>query len=158
MVRRRPWSPWRRSYVALDVLAAGRARAAATATVLLALRVALLGVVLFALLRPMLLLKVAVPQQNFLGILLDDSRSMQIADEQGKPRSEFVHDAVRPPDSPLLKALGKRFVLRVFRFSSSAERLQSTGGSDLQRHGDAPRRRARSRARRAGGPAARRAS
>ena len=30
------------------------------------------------------------------------------------------------PDAPLLAALGKRFVPRVFRFSSSAERLQST--------------------------------
>ena len=40
-----------------------------------------------ALLRPMLLLKVAVPQQNFVGILLDDSRSMQVADHDGKPRS-----------------------------------------------------------------------
>ncbi len=52
--------------------------------VLLASRVALLGVALFAILRPMLLLKVAVPQQNFVGIILDDSRSMQVADESGQ--------------------------------------------------------------------------
>ena len=38
----------------------------------------------------MLLLKVAVPQQNFVGILLDDSRSMQVADDEGKPRSAFI--------------------------------------------------------------------
>src|SRR5262245_59073164 len=48
--------------------------------VLLAVRVALVLIVLFALMQPMLLLKVAVPQENFVGILLDDSRSMQVAD------------------------------------------------------------------------------
>ena len=36
--------------------------------------------VLFCLFRPVLVVKAAVPQQNFLGILIDDSRSMQIAD------------------------------------------------------------------------------
>ena len=43
----------------------------------------------------------------------------------------------RKPDAPLLTALGKRFNLRVFRFSSSAERLQSTG--DLTFKGTATR-------------------
>src|SRR5262249_41283296 len=38
--------------------------------VLLVLRVALFLLALFALLRPTLLLKVAVPQQNFVGILI----------------------------------------------------------------------------------------
>ena len=94
---------------------------------LLALRVPLFLLVLFALLRPTLLLKVAVPQQNFVGIVLDDSRSMQIADEAGKPRSEFVKDEFGRVDGPLLTALAKRFVVRIFRFSNSAERLQSSG-------------------------------
>ena len=47
--------------------------------VLIALRLAALAVVLFCLLRPELILKAAVPQQNFLGVLIDDSRSLQIA-------------------------------------------------------------------------------
>ncbi len=95
--------------------------------VLIGSRLALLGVVLFALLRPMLLLKVAVPQQNFVGILLDDSRSMQVADHDGRARSQFALDEFGRPDAPILAELGKRFNLRIFRFSSSAERLQSTG-------------------------------
>ncbi len=94
---------------------------------LVALRVALLLLVVFALLRPTLQLKVAVPQQNFVGILLDDSRSMQVADYGGQPRSTFVTDQLGRVDAPLLTALGDRFSLRVFRFSSVAERLQSTG-------------------------------
>ena len=102
----------------------GRERA-----VLFVLRIALLALVLFALLRPTMLLKVAVPQQNFVGIVVDDSRSMQVADQDGKPRGDFVKDQFGRVDAPLLTALAKRFELRLFRFSSSAERLQSS--SDL---------------------------
>lgn len=100
----------------------GRSRVA-----LLGVRIALFLLVVFALLRPMLLLKVAVPQQNFVAILVDDSRSMQVADEAGQPRSNFVKNQFGRVDGELLTALGKRFVVRLFRFSSSAERLQSSG-------------------------------
>src|SRR5262245_54022217 len=55
---------------------------------LMALRVGLVAVMLFCLLRPILVLRAAVPQQNFLGILIDDSRSMTIADRDGKPRTD----------------------------------------------------------------------
>ena len=44
--------------------------------VLVAIRLATLGVVLLCLFRPVLIVKAAVPQQNFLGVLVDDSRSM----------------------------------------------------------------------------------
>jgi hypothetical protein len=92
--------------------------------VLVALRLATLAVVVFCLLRPALILKAAVPQQNFLGVLVDDSRSLQIADRDGRPRSAFIADALGA-DRPLLNALSKKFVLRFFRFSSTADRLQS---------------------------------
>ena len=100
--------------------------------VLLSTRIAMFAIALFALLRPTLLLKVAVPQQNFVGIILDDSRSMMIGDEAGKPRADFVREQLGTPDAPLLTALGKRFVPRVFRFSSSAERLQSNADLTFQ--------------------------
>lgn len=106
---------------------AGRGR-----VTLLTLRVALLVIVVFALLRPTLQLKVAVPQQNFVGVLLDDSRSMQVADHDGLPRSTFVTEELGRPDAPLLTSLGERFALRVFRFSSAAERLQNTNDLTFQ--------------------------
>ena len=62
--------------------------------------------------QPMLLLKVAVPQQNFVGVLLDDSRSMQVADHDDGPRSGFIHEQLGRPDAPLLTELGKRFQLQ----------------------------------------------
>ena len=112
--------------------AAGRDR-----VVLMSLRVAALAVIVFCLFRPALILKAAVPQQNFLGMLVDDSRSMQITDRQSQPRSEFVRHTLAQPDSPLLKALSQRFVLRFFRFSSSAERVESA--ADLKYAGTATR-------------------
>jgi uncharacterized membrane protein len=93
--------------------------------VLIALRLALVAVLLFCLARPTLVLKAAVPQQNFLGILVDDSRSMMIADRDGQPRSQFVQRELTGPDAALLRELSKRFVLRFFKFSSSAGRVAS---------------------------------
>jgi uncharacterized membrane protein len=52
---------------------------------------------------------------------------MQVADQQAKPRADYVKDQVGRTDGPLLTALGKRFQVKVYRFSSSAEHLQSTG-------------------------------
>src|SRR5687768_9982898 len=90
--------------------------------ILLGLRVATLAVLLLCLFRPMLVLSAALPQRNFVGILLDDSRSMQIADLDGRPRSEFLGQQFTPEESALMKQLSERFMLRFFRFSSSAER------------------------------------
>ena len=95
--------------------------------VLAALRTATLLLILFCLFRPVLVMKAAVPQQNFLGILIDDSRSMQIVDANGEARGTFARTQFTAPDAALLDALSERFVLRTFRFSSSATRL---GGQD----------------------------
>jgi uncharacterized membrane protein len=95
--------------------------------VLATLRAGLLALLLLCLLRPTLVLSTVVPQQNFLGILVDDSRSMQLADGDGAPRSEFVLDAFDPEQGELLRALSERFTLRFFRFSSSASRMESLG-------------------------------
>ena len=87
------------------------------------MRAAALALILFCLLRPVLILSAAVPQRNFLGILIDDSRSMQIADVDGKPRSEFLRQQFGARDSALIAALSERFMLRFFRFSGTAERI-----------------------------------
>ncbi len=104
------------------VAARGRVR---DRVVLTALRVATLCLLLFCLFRPVLVVKAAVPQQNFLAVLIDDSRSMQIADWGEQQRGAFVRQAFGK-DAALIKALSDRFVLRTFRFSSSTARLGST--------------------------------
>ena len=95
--------------------------------ILASIRGATLAVLLFCLFRPKLVLSTVVPQRNFLGILIDDSQSMQIADQDGKPRSGFVAEHFGRPDAPLLKALGDKFQLRFFRFAGDAERVADAG-------------------------------
>lgn len=91
--------------------------------ILTGLRLAALAVLMLILARPMLVISTVVPQQNFLGILIDDSRSMRIADRQGRPRSEFVTEHFGPEGSELLSSLSQRFKLRFFRFSEASARL-----------------------------------
>jgi uncharacterized membrane protein len=93
--------------------------------VLTVLRMVALTVLLFCLFRPSLIVRAAVPQQNVVAVVLDDSRSMQIPDWGGRPRGEFIKEQFGGPESPLLKALSDRFLVRVFRFSSTAGRIES---------------------------------
>jgi uncharacterized membrane protein len=93
--------------------------------VLTVLRMAAMALVVFCLFRPTLIVRAAVPQQNVVAVLLDDSRSMQIPDWGGQPRGAFVKQSFSAAESPILKALSDRFLVRVFRFSSTAGRLES---------------------------------
>jgi uncharacterized membrane protein len=105
--------------------------------ILVGLRLAALAVLLFCLFRPTLVLKAAVPQQNFLGVLVDDSRSMSIADLDGQTRAAFVQQQLSGPNARLLQALSQRFVIRFFSFSSSSDRVGSA--ADLKFGGTATR-------------------
>ena len=125
------------SYVAAVLVAAAvvatlltyrsaRARGAATKhrIVLTSMRLAMLGLMLFCLFRPVLVVRAAVSQQNFIGVLVDDSRSMQIADEGGQARGAAVRQQLAP-DSPLMKSLSEKFLVRTFAFSSATRRITS---------------------------------
>jgi uncharacterized membrane protein len=89
--------------------------------VLTGVRAAILGLAGFALLRPSLLLSTAVPQKNAVAILIDDSRSMRIADAGGRSRAQVAQQLLGTRDSSLARALGERFQLRYYSFSSLAE-------------------------------------
>jgi uncharacterized membrane protein len=93
--------------------------------VLTTLRVVTLGLVLFCLFRPTLIVRAAVNQQNVVAVLLDDSKSMQIPDWAGKSRSAFIREQFGALTSPMMKSLSDRFLVRVFRFSSTAGRANS---------------------------------
>ena len=117
--------------------ARGRDTTARHKLVLGTLRVATLALVLFCLFRPVLVIKAAVAQQNFLGVLVDDSRSMQIADRDGNARGDFIKQEFLDQGGPVLKALSDRFVVRTFRFSSAAHRVGAStdltfGGSQTK--------------------------
>lgn len=92
--------------------------------ILLGLRLTVLLLVLAMLARPVLAVRAAVPQQNVVGILLDDSRSMRIADSGGDTRGAVLQRTFGAADSALLKALGNRFLVRTFRFSGGLDRVE----------------------------------
>lgn len=94
--------------------------------VLTALRVAVLLVLVGCLFRPMLLLSEAVPRRNFVGVLLDDSRSMRISDRGSRSRADFVRDTLGA-DARLLERLREKFQVRLFRFGGSSARADSAG-------------------------------
>jgi uncharacterized membrane protein len=95
--------------------------------ILSGLRVASLVVLVLCLFRPMLLLSDAIPQRNFVAVVLDDSKSMTIADRGKEPRAAFEVGTFAP-ESTLLTALRKKFQVRLFRMNASAERIESTKG------------------------------
>lgn len=128
------FAAWSGSYVALMVAIVGVGaglltyRASARVkprdrAILAALRVALIVLIAVCLFRPVLVVKAAVEQQNFVAVLLDDSRSMQIADHDGAPRAQFVRQEFGAQDRGVLKSLSDRFMVRTFRFSTAASRL-----------------------------------
>lgn len=113
----------------LAVRTYGRVRGKSTPfdrAVLLGLRLGALALVLLALLRPMLVLNAAVPQRNYVAVLLDDSKSLRIADVAGAERAQYVRDSLLAPKSALLAALRQRFQVRLFRFGRTVERLDDT--------------------------------
>src|SRR5918997_4918941 len=87
------------------------------------LRAAVLALLLVCLLRPRLLVSAAVPQRNYVGILIDDSRSMRVADGGNVERGETAR-RLFAADAPLVRQLGERFQLRFFRFSSATQRIE----------------------------------
>jgi uncharacterized membrane protein len=95
--------------------------------VLMALRVAALAIVVLAVLHPVLIVSEAVPQRNVVGVLVDDSRSMRIADLDGTTRADAMRALLGGKDSSLYAALAEKFVVRMFRFSGNGERVSQLG-------------------------------
>ena len=91
---------------------------------LASLRLGALVVLAFALSRPALVVPTVVPQQNFLAVLVDDSRSMQVADQDGQGRGQVAAGLVAP-DGDLLRRLEQQFKVRMYRFSATTERIGS---------------------------------
>ena len=95
--------------------------------VMAALRTAALAVLVLCLLQPTLVLRAVVPQRNFVGVLIDDSNSMTLPGEDGRPRSAFVADQLGLEDD-LITALSERFAVRIFSFSSTTGRVSDPSG------------------------------
>jgi len=89
------------------------------------LRASVLALLLFAILKPTLVLTRVIPERNFVGILVDDSRSMTVEDQDGLSRAEVALAQIGDDEASLRSRLDERFGVRVFRFSEVASRIDS---------------------------------
>lgn len=85
------------------------------------LQVGFIALLLIMLGQPALSVPTLQPGQNIIAILLDDSRSMTVA-EEGTARLEHAR---RLLENSLLEALKARFQVRLYAFGGSLERIES---------------------------------
>ncbi|MCC7051911.1 MAG: hypothetical protein IT355_01505 [Gemmatimonadaceae bacterium] len=97
----------------------GRAIPLGTRLTLAGLRTGAVAVLAWCLCRPVLVVAEALPQRNVVAVLVDDSRSMRIADVNDGARAAQVRTLAGGPDSALLRALAARNQVRVYRTSGT---------------------------------------
>lgn len=100
---------------------------------LIALRCALVAVILFCVMRPVIVVPSVIPQSSYVAVLMDDSASMKLPDEANPSRLDSIK-RLMSANSPFYSTLSDKFKLRPYKFSSAAERIESanelTGGGD----------------------------
>ena len=97
-------------------------------------RSSVLVLLLFCLLRPVITTIQTSPQETYLGILIDDSQSMSIADlPGGQSRRDGVKEVLF--DGGLVEELSDSFQIRTFRFDKGTQRI--AGAGDLLQAGTA---------------------
>ncbi len=108
---------------------------------LASLRCAAFLILILLLAQPVLRLRSVIPQENFVAVAYDSSRSMEIRDgAQGQSRMDVEKSLLTPAGNPFLKDLAAKFKLRFFRFSKGADRVEvfeaakrPDGVTDLER-------------------------
>jgi uncharacterized membrane protein len=86
------------------------------------LQTAMVALLLLLLWRPAISVATLRPQQNIVAVLLDSSRSMTIADEDGRSRFEAASQLLK---DGLIDSLGRRFQVRLYRFGDDAHRVDA---------------------------------
>jgi uncharacterized membrane protein len=97
----------------------GRSLSRLTRLTLLTLRLGTVALLAWCLCRPVLVVAESLKQRNVVAVLVDDSRSMRIADVNGAARAASVRALAGGPDSSLLRALAARYQVRVYRTSAT---------------------------------------
>ncbi len=85
------------------------------------LQFALAALVLLLLWQPAVLVAELRPQQNIIAVLVDDSRSMSIADAGGGATREAA--AIKSLEGGVLDQLQKKFQIRVYRLDRQISRV-----------------------------------
>ncbi len=103
---------------------------------LVALRAGLFALIAFLLLQPVVVVPSVVPRSTSVSLLIDDSRSMQMADAGGgRTRLEAVKGALFAADGELLPRLQEKFRTDLYGFSGELQKV--SGGDELYGEGAA---------------------
>ncbi len=129
-------SPWLAVLIALGLVGlvwllyrkTTRALTPGWKTTLISLRSAVLLLLLFCLLRPVVTTEQVIPQESYLAVLVDDSQSMSIEDTVGgRSRSNAVTELLYG-NSGILAPLSDSFQVRTFRFDKDTQRVIDESG------------------------------
>ena len=101
---------------------------AADRSILSLTRTAAVALIVLALMQPVLTVTRIVSQRSVVAILLDDSISMRVSDQDGAPRAEFMRTAFHPERGEVSKALSRRLEPRFFKFAGSMHALTPGDG------------------------------
>lgn len=104
-------------------------------TGLIALRVLFISLLIFLLMRPVIIVPSVIAHSTDVAILADNSRSMQLADENTRRRLEAVQRLLVADnsDGSFLKRLTDKFRINLYGFSGAAAKLQ--GANELDADG-----------------------
>jgi len=95
---------------------------------LIGLRAIVLIILLFCILKPIVTIPQTNPEESYLLVLVDDSKSMRIKDcDEEKSRIDTTYNLLYNPDKPeegLINKLSEKFKTRTFAFSSNAKRIR----------------------------------
>ncbi|HWN99735.1 MAG TPA: glutamine amidotransferase [Blastocatellia bacterium] len=89
---------------------------------LIAIRLALLVVIVLCIMRPVIVVPSVLPQSSYVAVLMDDSSSMKLAGDGSGSRLDAVKQLMSSGDK-FYAALADKFKLREFKFTASAERI-----------------------------------
>jgi len=88
------------------------------------LRALTFTILAFIFLRPVMEVKSVLPQESYMAVVIDNSRSMQIKDDGQVSRSEQLTKALQ--ETEFMKRLSAKFKVRTYRFDNTAERIDES--------------------------------
>src|SRR5262245_13387704 len=101
---------------------------------LVALRASLLALLLILLMRPVVVVPSIIPKSTSVGVIVDDSRSMQLQDEGGRSRIDAAKEMLAA-NKPFTRGLDEKFKVSLYGFSTGASKIKDA--NELKAEGGA---------------------
>jgi uncharacterized membrane protein len=99
---------------------------------LIGLRAALLALLLILLMRPVIVVPSIIPKSASVAVIVDDSRSMSLNDENGRSRIDAAKE-ILSPSHQFARGLDEKFKVGLYGFSSGATKIKDP--SELKAEG-----------------------